>query len=200
MFTVGCTVKKNTRLRWWTPIGWSHDAVRRRKQEEQLTTAFPLSPHNKSTYFPKLSNTAGVSAATPTIITNVTPSRSGAQLKAFHRRNCLSSLERESALCVRVDGVFMCLQTLPSFHCYLPVQSITHGAERRQWESGVNWAETPWPYVELCASVKAQFSENNIKKNSIGICNQLTMLLICQNYKWLISFNRKQMKMKEGKL
>ncbi len=54
--------------------------------------AFPLSPHNKSTYFPKLSNAAGTSAATPT---GTRHSLTGSKLRAAEasqRRDGLSSL------------------------------------------------------------------------------------------------------------
>lgn len=49
-----------------------------------------------------------------------------------------SALSGERAQCARIEGAFMCRQTLPSFHCYLPAQARTHArwAGRHQWECG----------------------------------------------------------------
>lgn len=136
MFTVDCTIKKTPQI---TLMDTERLKSRRCSEKTRGKTtkirAFLLSPHNKSTYFPKLSNTSWCQRKNHKCHT-------GSKLtaaKASGRRNRLSSLERESTLCVclRVDSAFMCWQTLPCFHCYRPVQTITHWAERRQREPGV---------------------------------------------------------------
>lgn len=145
------------------------------KRNNYRSRAFLLSAHYKSTYFPKLSNTAGVSAAaTPTGATNkrhTDPKLSAA--KASRRRNRSSSVERESALRVRVEGVFMCWRDPAHVPALSP--SPNHQALGGDW---CNWAETVGPYEELWTGVKEQFGENN--NNPTRRSPKPVVLLICQ--------------------
>lgn len=102
------------------------------------------SPRNRSTHFHKSSATRPVSAQRPpTGHGNVTRRRRAERpFEASDRIGALQlserERERERARCARIEGAFMCRQTLPSFHCYLPAQTRTHArwAGRHQWECG----------------------------------------------------------------
>lgn len=70
-------------------------AEKKHKSRSLRIRAFLLSSHNKSMHFPKLSNAAGMSAATPTGTRSVTRSRSYAQESVGSAQRLVSSRRRK---------------------------------------------------------------------------------------------------------
>lgn len=126
-----CTPMQATLQTCSSPRVWSESRQPLRWERSTRFKSEPRSAHsfsaltNRSTYFPKLSNDAGVSAATPTGARNVTRIRRFA--RRFEQREQPVRTQRRS---------FHVRKPCPVLLCYLAQSRLTHRAERQQREGG----------------------------------------------------------------
>lgn len=133
---------KPTALRDTAGFWRSHDNIPKRAKAKPPNPRIPpslSSPRNRSAHFHKVQRRSRCQRSDAHRKREChTEAKLSACLKRRIGATGSSALRGEGAQCARIEGAFMCRQTLPTFHCYLPAQARTQArwAGRHQWECG----------------------------------------------------------------